>query len=356
MRSLPLLLSLGMLTCLAPGALAQTVDDTAQPLPAPAAAPITGQAVLDASLDSVPVRLQPAQPDAPAPQPDPAIVKLQVLLDRAGASPGVIDGFDGENVRKALMAFETMHGLPPDGQFDADIASDLPPGGNEVGIYTITQEDVAAVEPPIPQDYALQAQRQSLGYASVQEELAERFHMDEDLLVALNPNAGFSPGEQVVVTDPGMNVTGEVERIEADKSLRQVRAYAADGTLLAAYPSTIGSAALPSPSGTYTVEAVAPNPTYTYNPKLNFQQGSNTKVLTLPPGPNNPVGSTWIDLSKPTYGIHGTPEPSLIDKTASHGCVRLTNWDAAELASMVSKGVTVTFVGQDPSASPAASD
>ena len=136
-----------------------------------------------------------------------------------------------------------------------------------------------------------------------------------------------------------------VARIEADKGLRQVRAYDAGGTLIVAYPATIGSEDNPSPSGTHTVEGVAPMPDYTYNPKINFQQGENTEVLTIPPGPNGPVGSMWIDLSEPTYGIHGTPEPSLIDKTGSHGCVRLTNWDAEELAGMVEPGVVVEFVG-----------
>jgi lipoprotein-anchoring transpeptidase ErfK/SrfK len=111
-----------------------------------------------------------------------------------------------------------------------------------------------------------------------------------------------------------------------------------------AYPATIGSAATPSPSGRFTVVAVAENPTYTYNPDLNFKQGNNDKVLTIPPGPNGPVGTVWIALSQPTFGIHGTPEPSMIDKAASHGCVRLTNWDAEELAKMVSKGVVVDFL------------
>ena len=135
-----------------------------------------------------------------------------------------------------------------------------------------------------------------------------------------------------------------VARIEADKRLRQLRAYDAQGVLIVAYPATIGSEDNPSPSGSHVVEGVATMPNYTYNPKINFQQGDNAEVLTIPPGPNGPVGSIWIDLSEPTYGIHGTPEPSLIDKTGSHGCVRLTNWDAEELAKMVSPGVVVDFI------------
>ena len=140
-------------------------------------------------------------------------------------------------------------------------------------------------------------------------------------------------------------MSGEVARIEADKSLRQLRAYDADGRLIVAYPATIGSAENPSPSGVHLVEGVAPMPDYTYNPKINFQQGDNTEVLRIPPGPNGPVGSMWIDLSEPTFGIHGTPEPSLIDKTGSHGCVRLTNWDVTELSKMVKPGIEVAFIG-----------
>lgn len=333
MRTVPLLL----LLLLATPALAQ----------GPAA--ITAEAINAADISTL------AQPRAPAPSwtpagaaqrlPDPAMVRLQVLLDRTGASPGVIDGFDGDNVRKAIFAFETMRGLPADGQLDPDVMTALETGGPVIGTYEITTDDVAAIVPPIPSDYAEMARRDFLGYTSVAEELGERFHMDVDLLAALNPGAAFTAGETIVAAAYGPDLTGEVARIEADKSLRQVRAYDASDRLIAAYPATIGSEDNPSPTGTHIVEAVAPMPNYTYNPRVNFQQGDNTLVLTIPPGPNGPVGSMWIDLSEPTFGIHGTPEPSQIDKTASHGCVRLTNWDANELARMVKPGVPVVFVG-----------
>ena len=280
----------------------------------------------------------------PSAVPDPAIVKLQILLDRAGASPGVIDGFDGDNVRKAVSAAETMVGLPADGHFGPDLIAKLETTQPVIGSYTITADDVAAINAPIPSDYAEMAQLKFLGYASVTEELGERFHMDEDLLKALNPNAQWVAGEAVAVAAWGPNKEGKVARIEADKGDRQVRGYAADGTLLVAYPATIGSADNPSPTGTHMVDAVAPMPNYTYNPEVNFTQGDNTKKLIIPPGPNGPVGSMWIDLTEPTFGIHGTPSPSKIDKTNSHGCVRLTNWDAEELSKLVEKGVPVEFI------------
>jgi lipoprotein-anchoring transpeptidase ErfK/SrfK len=318
-----------------------------QSMAAPAAPAITAEDINSARLDPNPAE----QPSAPAADqtgkrpPDPEVVRMQILLDRAGASPGVIDGFAGENVQKAIMAFEAMHGMPVDGSVDERLIEALERGGPVVGHYVITPEDVAAIVPPIPDDYGEKAQRDFLGYGSVAEEIAERFHMDVDLLQALNPGVGFKAGDIVFVTAFGPNRSGQVARIEADKALRQVRAYDEAGQLLAAYPATIGSTETPSPSGTHEVMGVATMPDYTYNPDINFQQGANTEILRIPPGPNGPVGTIWIDLSKPSYGIHGTPEPSLIDKVASHGCVRLTNWDAEELAKMVKPGVTVEFLG-----------
>lgn len=276
--------------------------------------------------------------------PSPAIARAQIMLDQFGASPGVIDGYDGENVRKAIMAFQAMAGRDVTGTLDAETVALLETGLPVIGAHVITVEDMSEITGPTPADYAEKAQLDFLGYASVAEKLAERFHMDIDLLVALNPGSGFAAGETIATAMVGSNRSGVVARIEADKTLRQVRAYDAQGMLLAAYPATIGSEDNPSPSGSYVVEAVAPMPTYTYNPEINFQQGDNTEVLTIPPGPNGPVGSVWIALSKPSYGIHGTPEPAQIDKTSSHGCIRLTNWDAEELGTMVSPGVTVEFL------------
>lgn len=315
---------------------------------------LTADAINGADLSALPAALLPpptagdstGSDAAPPPAtPDPAIVHLQILLDRAGASPGVIDGFDGDNVRKAIRAFEAMQGLTADGAIDADMLAALATPGPMIGGYAITPEDVAAIVPPIPDDYAEKAKRDFLGYSRVTEELAERFHMDEDLFKALNPAAQFVAGETVLVAAYGPDRDGKVARIEADKSARQLRAYDAEGGLIVAYPATIGSDDNPSPAGSHLIAAVAPMPNYTYDPGVNFQQGDNTEKLIIPPGPNGPVGSMWIDLTDPTFGIHGTPEPSKIDKTQSHGCVRLTNWDAEELSKMVEPGVPVAFIG-----------
>ena len=315
---------------------------------------LTPDAINAADLSTVPAEFLPpssagettgsdATP-SPRPAPDPAIVKLQIELDRAGASPGVIDGFDGDKVRKAVRAYETMIGAPADGTLDADVLAKLQGADPEIGDYTITDKDLSDLVPEIPADYAEMAKLKFLGYTRVTEELGERFHMDEKLLIALNPNAQWISGEQVAVAAYGPDKEGKVARIEADKSDRQLRGYDADGKLLVAYPATIGSEDNPSPTGEHIVDAIAPMPNYTYNPDVNFKQGSNSEKLIIPPGPNGPVGSMWIDLTDPTFGIHGTPEPSKIDKTNSHGCVRLTNWDATELSKLVEKGVPVDFI------------
>ena len=274
------------------------------------------------------------------------VAELQVLLDRKGASPGVIDGHFGSNVDKGLAAYRSLTGAALRSTDAAGIKAALAESGGDAFVdYTITAEDAAGpFVAAVPEDYGEKAKLERLGYTSVAEMLAERFHMDVKYLKALNPEANFGrPGTIIRVAAVGSNVTAPVTSIVADKYQKQVRAYDAAGKLVVAYPATIGSSDTPSPSGTHTVARVALNPDYTYNPNINFKQGENHDILKIPPGPNGPVGSVWIALSKPTYGIHGTPEPSKIGKTESHGCVRLTNWDAQELAKLVKPGVTVEF-------------
>ncbi|ASS53341.1 L,D-transpeptidase family protein [Rhizobium leguminosarum] len=305
-----------------------------------AARELRPEAINTASIASI-----GAEKPAPA-DPDPAIVRLQVLLDRAGASPGVIDGLSGENVNKAVAGFEAMNDLPVDGRLDAEVVSRLEGNAPIVESYVVSADDAKGLVDKIPEDYGEKAKMQSLGYTSVAEKLSERFHMGIDLVNALNPASQFAPGDTVWVVTPGPPREGKVKTIEANKKTGQVLAFAGDGSLLAVYPATIGSEDNPAPSGKHKVKGVARMPVYRYDPKRNFKQGKNDKVLTIPKGPNGPVGTVWIDLTEPTYGIHGTPEPKLIDKVGSHGCVRLTNWDAEELAGMVKPGVLVDFVNR----------
>lgn len=271
---------------------------------------------------------------------------VQVLLDRAGISPGVIDGYRGPMSRSAIRAFETREGLDADGEMDQAVWDAL--GGPERGTvlqdYQITEADTADLSDPLPDDYAELAKLDRLGFTRVTERLAEQFHMDEGFLKDLNPDAQFVAGETITVAAPGERKQAKANRIEVRKAVGRVAVFDDAGTMIANYPATVGSDQLPSPSGKHEVTAIAIDPTYAYKPDENFQQGDNKEPLTLPPGPNGPVGSVWIDLSKPTYGIHGTADPDSLFQSVSHGCVRLTNWDAKELAHMVDSGVPVVFV------------
>ena len=295
--------------------------------------------------------LRPATPraeDAPpaAYAPDAGMVRLQILLDRSRFSPGVIDGLGGENTRQALAAWHQANGLGENGDVDAALvqalaAADVAPVMTQ---YTLTAADLAGpFSPPAGADLAATA-RAGTNFTSALERLAERFHVTEALLQGLNPGVDFRRAGQVLVV-PAVNdapLSG-VARIVIDKTERSARAFDEAGTLLAFYPATIGSSERPAPSGTVTVVGVAPAPDYTYDPeRVSYDRGDER--IVVPAGPNNPVGTVWIDLSRDTYGIHGSPDPSKIGKTASNGCVRLTNWDAEQLAAGVKPGVVVRFI------------
>lgn len=279
----------------------------------------------------------------------PAILRAETMLDRVHASPGVIDGREGKNFQDALATYAKARNLPKAHGLDAKLWDALlkeSPGAVLV-VHTLSDKDVEGpFAPDIPKDYAKQAEMKTLAYRSPAQKLGAMFHMSERLLASLNPGVDLGKaGGKILVTDvAGKPVGGKLQSIVVDKKTGQVLALDRRGHILAAYPATIGSRELPSPSGTYKVKGVAYNPIYYYDPK-NFVQGENHDKLKLPPGPNNPVGAVFIALTKPTYGLHGTPDPDTIDKTASHGCVRMTNWDANELAHMVKRGIVVRFRG-----------
>lgn len=285
------------------------------------------------------------------------IAKVQILLDRANFSPGVIDGRMGENVENALRAFREANGIK---------ATDREPIGSETWeallrdapdelIVERAIED-ADIEGPfteeIPDSLEAQQDLDRLGYRSVSELLAERYHMDQDFFNALNEGRTLEAGSSILVSNVRQDDDiPDIAKLEVAKSIKQVRAYAEDGKLLAAFPATVGSKERPAPSGELTIEVVADEPTYTVKPSNDISGVDASEAFDIAPGPNNPVGTTWIGLSKNSYGLHGTPEPAQIGKTSSHGCIRLTNWDAKKLARSVKSGLTVDFVEKPSSVS-----
>lgn len=310
---------------------------------------------------------QRAEADASGAEMDPNIFHAQVLLDRAGFAPGVIDGRKGMSFDEAVRGFQTSRGLPVTGELDNATKAALMRGGVKATLRLKVDEGDARgpFVANLPKDPAEQAKLDRLGYRNLLEKLAEKFHTTPATIVALNdpktvlkagavlrlPNVlptsrdyGDVEGEHAQMLSD-LNVSGGLEkadRIVVDKSDGVLRLFRED-RLVAQFPATMGSEHDPLPLGSWKVTAVSYNPPFHYQPDLFWDVADDKEEQRLPPGPNGPVGTVWIDLSKEHYGIHGTAEPQTIQRAQSHGCVRLTNWDAARVAAMVGGGTAVLF-------------
>jgi len=323
-----------------------------------------------ASLGLVAASPDPAPPKKPAQQIDATVLHVQVILDRLGFSPGLLDGRRGQSLTSAIKGFQTSRGFPVTGELDKQTFAALRQyrALRAVRQLRLTAEGLAGpYVNPLPKDPPAQAKLSALSYETPIEKLAEMFHTTPAVLVALNsPTTRLRPGTMVNfpnalpqsraydtalpaawrATLSSLNVDAvqpQGERIVVDQSEAVLRVYDAQDRLVAQFPATMGSKNDPLPIGTWKVQGKSYNPEFHYNPDLFWDAKKSAKEALLPPGPNGPVGVIWLDLSKPHYGIHGTPSPETIGRAESHGCIRLSNWDAARLAQMIKPGTPAVF-------------
>ena len=270
-----------------------------------------------------------------------ARLRAQVLLDRAHFGTGEIDGRWGSNTERAIAAYQRSRDLEATGTLDEAtwraLTADTAPALVE---YRLTAQDVAGPYNAIPDDMMEKAMLPQLGYGSLAESLGERFHASPALLAALNPDADLTrEGTTLWVPNVQSAAPAKAASVVVDKSDSSVLLRDEQDRVYARFPASTGSEHDPLPIGRWTIKGVARDPHFHYNPKLFWDADAGHAKAKIAPGPNNPVGVVWVDLSKDHYGIHGTPEPGKVGKTESHGCIRLTNWDASTLATAVGPGI-----------------
>ena len=331
------------------------VNSTETIHPAPADKPVPVRDIPATVTPAIPSK--PVAAPAPPPKPKPAplteageptqALRAQILLERAWFSPGELDGEWGSKSRRALAGFQQARGLEPTGELDeatwAELDKDAAPALVD---YTIEEADVAGPFQPTPSGMMAKAKMKNIVYQNAAEGLGEKFHSSPALLAALNPDVPMDVAGGVLRVPNVRDAAplAPAAKIEVDKSDAALRLLDAEGKAYAQFPISSGSAEFPLPIGDWTVETITPMPSYLYDPKLIAGANRDDDKAMLPPGPNSPVGTMWMALSKPHYGIHGTSEPGQVGRAQSSGCVRLTNWSASAVATATSTGIVVSMV------------